>query len=209
MHRIRGKLTYSNVVSTLCLVLVLGGGTAYAATTMLPKNSVGARQIKKGSITPAKLSKAVTSTLAGPAGPKGATGATGAAGPLGPQGKEGKEGKEGKPGHDGASVPQRGLFAQVSDGDKLLGDHPGFTAVSSPATGIYCLTVETGVDYRYPVASVEWLSSGGSNLLVEPLGSEEQDDCAAGQLEVHTYKIEGGGVTASNSIGFTVLLAQP
>jgi hypothetical protein len=29
MNRIRGKLTYANVISTLCLVLLIGGGTAY------------------------------------------------------------------------------------------------------------------------------------------------------------------------------------
>jgi hypothetical protein len=48
-----GKLTYSNVVSTLCLFVLLGGG-AYAATK-LPKNSVGARQLKKNSVTKAKI----------------------------------------------------------------------------------------------------------------------------------------------------------
>ncbi len=57
MHRIRGKLTYSNVVATFCLVLLLGGGTAYAASQMLPKNSVGAKQLKKHAVTPSKLSK--------------------------------------------------------------------------------------------------------------------------------------------------------
>ena len=31
MRHLRGKLTYSNVLSTLCLFLLLGGGTAYAA----------------------------------------------------------------------------------------------------------------------------------------------------------------------------------
>ncbi|MBS1882490.1 MAG: hypothetical protein JSS97_05980, partial [Actinobacteria bacterium] len=45
MRHLRGKLTYSNVVSTLCLCLLLGGGTAYAATH-LPRNSVGTKQIK-------------------------------------------------------------------------------------------------------------------------------------------------------------------
>jgi hypothetical protein len=54
MHRIRGKLTYSNVISTLCLFLLLGGGTAFAAGK-LAKNSVGSKQLKKNSVTAAKL----------------------------------------------------------------------------------------------------------------------------------------------------------
>jgi hypothetical protein len=55
MHRIRGKLTYSNVVATLALFLVLAGGTALAAKQMLPKNSVGTKQIKNNAITGAKI----------------------------------------------------------------------------------------------------------------------------------------------------------
>jgi hypothetical protein len=48
-----GKFTYSNVVSTLCLFLLLGGG-AYAAT-QLPKNSVGTKQLKRGAVTGGKI----------------------------------------------------------------------------------------------------------------------------------------------------------
>lgn len=49
----RRPLSYANVVSTLCLFIVLGGG-AYAAT-QLPKNSVGPSQLKKNSVTAAKI----------------------------------------------------------------------------------------------------------------------------------------------------------
>jgi hypothetical protein len=48
MKRLRGSLTYSNVMVTILALLVIGGGTAYAASSMLPKNSVGAKQIRKG-----------------------------------------------------------------------------------------------------------------------------------------------------------------
>lgn len=55
MQRIRAKLTYSNVVATLALFLVLAGGSAFAAKQMLPKNSVGTKQIKNGAVAAAKL----------------------------------------------------------------------------------------------------------------------------------------------------------
>lgn len=55
MNRTRGKITYANVVSTLALFLVLAGGTAFAAKEMLPKNSVGAKQLKKEAVTGAKI----------------------------------------------------------------------------------------------------------------------------------------------------------
>jgi hypothetical protein len=56
MGRFKGKLTYANVISTLCLFLLLGGGAAFAATK-LGKNSVGTKQIKKGAVTGAKIKK--------------------------------------------------------------------------------------------------------------------------------------------------------
>jgi hypothetical protein len=91
MKRLRGKLTYANVISTACLVLLVGGGTALAATR-LPKNSVGTKQLKKAAVTPAKLSKAAKSTL---------TGAIGAAGPTGPKGAQGAKGDKGDKGEKG------------------------------------------------------------------------------------------------------------
>ena len=83
MQRLRGHLTYANVVSTICLFLILGGGAAVAVTTVLPKNSVGAKQLKKGAVTPIKLSPASKATLAGPRGPEGLRG------PAGPPGETG------------------------------------------------------------------------------------------------------------------------
>jgi hypothetical protein len=48
-RRVAAKLTYANVLSTLAMFLVLGGG-AYAATT-LPDNSVGTDQIQRNGVT--------------------------------------------------------------------------------------------------------------------------------------------------------------
>lgn len=54
MNRLRSKLTYSNVISTVCLFLLVGGGTAFAAGH-LAKNSVGSKQLKANAVTAAKL----------------------------------------------------------------------------------------------------------------------------------------------------------
>jgi len=54
-NRLRSKLTYANVISTMCLFLLLGGG-AYAASA-LPKNSVGSKQLKNNAVTTAKIKK--------------------------------------------------------------------------------------------------------------------------------------------------------
>jgi hypothetical protein len=47
MLRIRRHLSYANVVSTLCLILLLGGGTALART-IITKNSQVARDTISG-----------------------------------------------------------------------------------------------------------------------------------------------------------------
>ena len=58
---LRSKLTYSNVVATLALVLVLTGGTVYAAV-QLGKNDVKSKNIAKGQVKGSDLAKnAVTS----------------------------------------------------------------------------------------------------------------------------------------------------
>jgi hypothetical protein len=103
MKRLRPKLTYANVISTLCLFLLLAGGSAFAAAEMLPKESVGTKQLKNGAVTGKKVKKgSLTATdfapgqlPAGPRGPQGATGvkgATGAAGTAGAQGPPGTPG---------------------------------------------------------------------------------------------------------------------
>ncbi len=52
--KLRDKLSYANVISTLCLFLLLGGGAAFAAS-QLGKNSVGTKQLKKNAVATAKI----------------------------------------------------------------------------------------------------------------------------------------------------------
>jgi hypothetical protein len=98
MKRIRGHLTFANCIAVIALFVALGG-SAYAAT-QLPRGSVGAVQLKKGAVTPAKLAKATKAALTGPEGAAGAAGATGHKGergeaePTGPHGVLGTTGAE-------------------------------------------------------------------------------------------------------------------
>jgi hypothetical protein len=61
MRGLRGKLTFSNVIACVALFVALGGAS-YAAF-QLPRNSVGAKHLKKGAVTPAKLSAGALSQL--------------------------------------------------------------------------------------------------------------------------------------------------
>lgn len=61
MRRIRKRITYANVMSTIAVFLTIGGATAFAAS-QLGKNTVGKKQLKSNAVTTAKIKKeAVTS----------------------------------------------------------------------------------------------------------------------------------------------------
>src|SRR6478609_8365985 len=101
LSRLRGHLSYANVIATLALFIALGGG-AYAAAT-LPRNSVGANQLRSNSVSAAKIrtgavhssdiangtvsltdiSTNARAALRGNQGPAGIPGSTGPAGPSG------------------------------------------------------------------------------------------------------------------------------
>ncbi len=60
MNKLRKRLTYANVMSSIAVFLVLGGATAFAAG--LAKNSVGSKQLKKNAVTTAKIKKNAVTT---------------------------------------------------------------------------------------------------------------------------------------------------
>jgi hypothetical protein len=95
------------VVACLALIVALGGTSVAAVSQLVPRNSVGPRQIQFGAVTGPKIrNNAVTSAKvanrsllrtdfapgqlpAGPTGPMGPAGPAGAAGPAGPAGPAG------------------------------------------------------------------------------------------------------------------------
>jgi hypothetical protein len=99
LTKVTPHLTYANVVSTLCLFIVLGG-SSYAAIT-LGRNSVGSKQIARNAVKASETARKSVgsaevidrSLLAKdfrrgqlPAGARGPTGPAGDAGPAGPPG---------------------------------------------------------------------------------------------------------------------------
>ena len=115
LRAIRQRLTYANSMSTIAVMIALGG-TSYAAIK-LPRNSVGTQQLRSSAVTSAKVrngtllrkdfkrgqlvSQKGDPGIAGPAGPKGDPGPAGPAGPKGDPGTPGANGVNGAPGQDG------------------------------------------------------------------------------------------------------------
>jgi Collagen triple helix repeat (20 copies) len=191
MKRLRGKFTYANVISTICLFLLLGGGAAFAAT-QLPKNSVGSKQIVKGAVTPAKLSTAAKATLTGPKGATGSTGATGATGPAGPKGDKGDKGEKGtpglpgEPGEPGSAV----AFAAVTSSGLVEGTDAfniENTNIEHPSVGVYCFKELT---FPVNVVSTSPNAFGPLNgILINPTVGTGLSACGAGselRVEVTT-----------------------
>jgi hypothetical protein len=128
------KLTYANVVSTLCLFLLLGGGAAYARSH-LPKNSVGSKQIKKNAVNSAKVKNRSLRAVDFKEGQL----------PAGPQGIQGAKGDQGAPGATSV-IARRVVKANVTngsqstesvncdEGEALVGGGAGFV---EPGTDLY------------------------------------------------------------------------
>lgn len=155
------------VVACIALVVALGG-TSYAAIT-LPKNSVGAEQLKKNAITSAKVKD--RSLLARDfkrgqlsRGPKGETGAQGVAGPAGPAG----------PFPDGdlpAGKTLRGTWIA-----NMTAAGPGDTAFDTISFG-----------FRLAAAPVAHVLGSGAGGTPDCPGSLTDPEAASGQLCIYTY----------------------
>jgi hypothetical protein len=165
MQRIRGQLSYSNVIATLALVFAVGGGTAYAASAGSSSNSAvvklcaakrsgDLRLLDDRSCKPGEQELTVLSSTAfkgGPA-PTGPTGPAGVAGPQGDRGPQGVPGPVGTPtsvaspdGHFTVAATNAGIVltgpkgSLAFDGEELLAG--GNLKITTPLN----LTVTNGV----------------------------------------------------------------
>jgi hypothetical protein len=180
--KIRRQLSFSNVAAALALFVALGG-SAYAAT-QLPKNSVGAKQLKKHAVTPSKLTRAAEVRLRGSRGPIGNSGPRGPIGPQGPVGVRGAPGAGGEPG-----APATKLFAQIkADGTINASGSP----VTAEALGGGEYLVNFGRDITHCAAIVNQggipvFSSPGSSTGA-PVGYAARAITASGTSPESNYK---------------------
>jgi hypothetical protein len=143
-------------------------------------------------------------------GPAGAAGPAGPAGPPGSNGHDGGNGSMGPAGPTGATGPAgtARAYAEVSSAGITLvsGRSSGFTNVTRPSTGLYCVTLNPALaidpETVAAVASPEW---GGSSIhggSTEVHGAAT-GSCSAGNFAVRTFDTAG---TASNSVSFHLIV---
>ena len=101
MNRRPKHLTFANIVACLALFVALGGAS-YAAIR-LPKNSVGAKQIKANAVNSGKVKNRSLKAVDFKQGQL----PTGARGPQGLEGLQGPQGQAGAPGPPGVSGYER------------------------------------------------------------------------------------------------------
>ena len=85
----------------------------------------------------------------------------------------------------------------------------GVAAVSTPTTGIHCITPSIAVDLAQvtPQVSVDWNMSAGNALLAFTKDTSAFTNCPAGDLEVTTYDFNAGGAPVlSNNVAFNFVL---
>jgi Collagen triple helix repeat (20 copies) len=171
MRKLRDSLTYANVIATLALFLVLGGG-AYAAS-QLPRNSVGTGQLKAEAVTAGKIAKKARQQLQGDRGPTGPQGPQGKAGPKGATGAKGAQGTTGVKGTNGTdgSGPAIEAFSKPSSPLPIT---TGTQVVAVPLSGSAYATSANVVVSSVPGAVVSCtLTGGGEATATVPAGGFE------------------------------------
>jgi hypothetical protein len=131
-----GAYLRRNHLALLALFFALGGSAYAAGTALLPKNSVGSRQVINRSLQTADLSKRAQRALKGRRGLRGAQGAPGVPGARGVPGAKGDTGDPGPPG------PTQ--FARVKSTGQLVSGTA--TSASRFGTGVYFVRFPTEID---------------------------------------------------------------
>jgi hypothetical protein len=218
VKRIRQRLTYANVMSSIAVFLVLGGGAAYAAkkigsnelrgasvtTAKIKRNAVTAAKIKRNAVTAAKIKKnAITTAKIKKNAVTTARIAKGAV----------KSGKlaDGSvtvqklvPGFVAPTAEKLSRSVNVSSGGTVLAGSLGIAQanVSHPAVGFYCFAGLTPAPVG-GVATVDY-SEAGKNVAIQ-FDTGQGPVCPAG-TQAFVDPRETSGKNEPVDSGFFLLL---
>jgi hypothetical protein len=222
LKQIRKQFTYANVMSSIAVFLLLGGGAAIAAGG-LGKNTVGSKQLKKNAVTAVKVKDG--SLLGADFAPgQLPAGATGPAGPAGPATNNSVTSAsvldDTAP---GGGLNSQDLAANSVTASEIAADVVGSSEIAAgvvgsdeldtvhehtgPATnvvdgtehdGIYApstSTVECGIGEDLLSVSVDWTNLGGHNEVI----TSGVDSITRGEPDSATVRVgyDGGAGPAT------------
>jgi hypothetical protein len=200
MKRLTEKLTFANLMSITAVFIALGGSAV--AVTQLPKDSVGAKQIKAGAVRSAEVKDF---SLQANDFAKG----TLLKGDKGEQGPSGQPGAQGAPG-----TPATKIYAFVRTGGccggapaldppQIVNGH-GVTATKIDGTGQYEVTFDTNLLPNGDVTNCVPLVSEGSQDAAFPIAGEISVGHPSGIPEASLlvlFRDSSGALKALNSGG--------
>lgn len=202
MQQIRKRLTYANVMSSIAVFLVLGGGAAYAAkkigshelrggavtTAKIKRNAVTRSKIKAGAISTAKLAMGTV------------TNARLADGSVSLE--------KLAPGFVAPAAERLSHTAHISSAGVVLDGSTGVSQanVTHPSAGFYCFSGLTPAPFG-GVATIDY-SDSGENLLVQLSVAGQGPVCPAGtQAFINSRKtLKNSEKTESADAGFFLIL---
>jgi hypothetical protein len=180
LRKLRPRITYANVVSTIALGLAIGGGTAYAAT------KIGTSNIRYHAVTGSKIANnAVTASKVKNKALSGSdirdnslTSTQIRTGTLLASDFAANQLPKGEPGAPGA--PATSIFGVVASGGGLT-NFKNVAAISGNGTaGVgYTVTINQAVNACAPVATLA--GGGAGSVTAEPTPGNAQ------QITFHTY----------------------
>ncbi|MGN6275920.1 MAG: hypothetical protein ACTHNP_08320 [Solirubrobacterales bacterium] len=125
---------------------------------------------------------------------------------TGPQGPRGAEGAVGPAGAAGSARAYAYVNGSVSSPSFNAQRTRGFSAVSEPAKGVYCLTAP-GIDPATTAPAVTAVyNSGFAGVPTSAKLEARGEGCAAGQFEVLTQDIQSGSEVDSPNLDFTIVV---
>jgi hypothetical protein len=198
MQRIRKRLTYANVMSSIAVFLVLGGGAAYAAKKIsshdLRGGSVTTAKIKRNAVTRSKIRANAISTA------KIASAAV-------TNGKlaDGSVSVEKlAPGFIAPAAERLSHAANISSGGVVLAGSVGISQanVTHPSPGFYCFSGLTPAPAG-GVATVDY-AQAGKNITIQ-LGTGQGPICPEG-TQAFVDPRESAGKFEAIDAGFFVVL---
>lgn len=191
ISRIGRRLTYANVVSSLCLFLVLAGGSAFAAAQItgaqIASNAITSAKVKNGSLLKVDFKPGQL-----PKGPRGLTG------PAGAPGLQGAQGVQGVPG----TAKAYAMFDATAQ--QVVPQRTFNMTITRANVGVYCIDAGGLNPTTSTIVATAAFPTTGIPLIFAQ--ARTNGNCLPQQFEIATFDIAQAGAPASSTISFAVAI---